>query len=81
MQATNHDGSFGPIEPFNEKIMQEWIRDPKIKHVEVFEGTEENIQARQKLLGVKKRYQKVKPIKQKPDLKITIQIPKNKNDR
>lgn len=58
MQATNHDGSFGPISPFNEDKMQEWIRDPKVKHVEVFEGTEENIKARSKFLGVKKRYQK-----------------------
>lgn len=58
MQAKNYDGSFGPIEPYTEDSLKRTMANQKVQHVEVFEGTEENIKARQRLLGVKKRYQK-----------------------
>jgi hypothetical protein len=58
MQAKHHDGSYGPIEPFTEEGMKRTMANPNVQHVEVFDGTEENIKARKKLLGVKKRYQK-----------------------
>ena len=65
MQASYKDGSFGPIEPFTAEGLKERIQDPNVKHVEVFEATEENLKYRQKLLGVKKRYQKVSKIKKR----------------
>jgi hypothetical protein len=65
MQATHFDGSFGKIEPFTEEGLKQQLANPNVKHVEVFEGTVENIQARQKKLGVKKRYQKAPKIRNK----------------
>jgi hypothetical protein len=58
MQARHFDGSYGPIEPLTEEGLKRTLAMPNVQHVEVFEGTEENIKARQRLLGVKKRYQK-----------------------
>lgn len=69
MQARHHDGSFGPIEPFDGETLGRRLAQPNVAHVEVFEGTEENIKSRQKLYSVKKRYQKAKP---------SIKIPKSK---
>jgi len=63
MQASHFDGTFGKIEPFTEEGLKRKLANPEVKHVEVFEGTEENIKVRQKLLGVKKRYQKSPKIK------------------
>jgi len=65
MQAKHHDGSFGPIELFTNEGMKRTLAQPNVQHVEVFEGTEENINARSKLLGVKKRYQKSPKTKKK----------------
>jgi hypothetical protein len=78
MQAKNYDGSFGPVEPFTGEVLGRTLANPNVQHVEVFEGTEENIKARQKLFSVKKRYQKVKAIKPKTDLNLQIEIPKKK---
>lgn len=58
MQASYRDGSFGPVEPLTDEGLKRTLANPNVQHVEVFEGTEENIKARQRLLGVKKRYQK-----------------------
>lgn len=58
MQASHFDGSFGPIEPYDGELLEWRLAQPNVKHVEVFPSTEENIKARQRLLGVKKRYQK-----------------------
>lgn len=58
MQAKHFDGSFGPIEPFSNEALKRTVAMPQVQHVEIFEATEENIRARQRLLGVKKRYQK-----------------------
>lgn len=58
MQAKHFDGSYGPIEPYTGEGLQKRMAQPNVQHVEVFEATEENLKARQKLLGVKKRYQK-----------------------
>lgn len=63
MQAKHNDGSFGPLEPFDGNALKERLSQPNVQHVEVFEATEENIKARQKLVGVKKRYQKAPKIK------------------
>lgn len=63
MQAIYKDGTCGPIEPYTGECLQKRIQDPNVKHVEVFEATEENLKFRQKLLGVKKRYQKAPKIK------------------
>lgn len=78
MQARHHDGSFGPIEPFDSETLVRRLAQPNVAHVEVFEGTEENIKSRQKLYSVKKRYQKAKPTKPRIDLKLHIEIPKKK---
>ena len=58
MQAKHFDGSYGPIEPYTGEGLQKRMAQPNVQHVEVFEATEENLKARQKLLGVNKRYQK-----------------------
>lgn len=58
MQVKHFDGSFGPIEPLTEEVLKERLAELNVQHVEVFEATEENLKARQKLVGVKKRYQK-----------------------
>ena len=58
MQAKHFDGSYGPIEPYTGEGLQKRMAQPNVQHVEVFEATEENIKSRQRLLGVKKRYQK-----------------------
>lgn len=63
MQAKHFDGSFGPIEPFDGELLKRRLADPDVEHVEVFEANEESLKARQKLLGVKKRYQKTPKIK------------------
>jgi len=36
MQQINHDGSKGPIEPFDKKKMEKFLNDPKVKEVRVF---------------------------------------------
>jgi len=58
MQVKHIDGSYGPIEPYTGEGLRKRMAQPNVQHVEVFEATEENLKARQKLLGVKKRYQK-----------------------
>lgn len=58
MQAKHFDGSYGPIEPFDDNELKKILAQPNVEHVEVFEATEENLKARHRLLGVKKRYQK-----------------------
>jgi hypothetical protein len=71
MQSVNKNGSFGPVEEFNEKKLQAYLDDIDVDHVDVFPGTAENIAERSKLegktklrLGVKKRFQKA-PTSQK----------------
>lgn len=77
MQAHNYDGSFGPIEEFDGDLLQKRLADPNVKHVEVFEATEENIKFRKTLLGVKKRYQKIPVQKVKGNLmEMTLKITK-----
>ena len=58
MQAKHHDGTYGPVMPFDTKELEKQLTNPNVKHVEVFEATAENIKNRQKFLGIKKRYQK-----------------------
>jgi len=61
MQAKNHDGSYGDVMPYDQNILDGLMKRPEVKHVEVFEGTPEEIARRQKMrnnLKVKKRYQK-----------------------
>lgn len=58
MQAKHYDGSYAQIEAFTTAGLKKRLAQPNVEHVEVFEATEENLKARKKLLGVKKRYQK-----------------------
>ncbi|MGV3695522.1 hypothetical protein [Flavobacterium sp.] len=62
MQERYHDGSYGKIAPLNSDKLEDWLRKPEVSHVEVFEGTPEEIARREKFknqLKVKKRFQKV----------------------
>ena len=43
MQARNHDGTYGEPIPYSEIGMSKLIKQKKVSHVEVFEGTPENI--------------------------------------
>jgi hypothetical protein len=67
MQSVDLNGLMGPIKEFNEGEIQKMLKDPNIDHVDVFEGTKENLEKRQKLVGKKykvaKRYQKAPRIK------------------
>jgi hypothetical protein len=65
MQAIYKNGTCGPIEPYTGECLKERIQDPNVKHIEVFEATEENIKYRNRLLKVKKRFQKAPKIKKR----------------
>jgi hypothetical protein len=58
MQSRHHDGSYGQLKPFSQDEMLKEMQNPNVSHVEVFEGTEEQIKYRQKLFNSKRRYQK-----------------------
>lgn len=51
MQRIDNDGLRQEIKAFNEGEMQEWLKSPNTQSVEVFEGTEENIEVRKKAIG------------------------------
>jgi hypothetical protein len=69
MQTVNHQGFLGPVEPFTDTNCKRAMADPNVDHIDVFEGTEENINHRQSLVGkryiVKKRFQKTGSNKKK----------------
>ena len=60
MQVKHHDGSFGLPEKLDSEKLENWLRDPTVEKVEVFNATEEELARRSKpsFLRVKKRYQK-----------------------
>ena len=58
MQAKNNDGTYGEILPYTPEGLTAEMAKLNVQHVEVFEGSKENIRKRTMLLGVKKRYQK-----------------------
>lgn len=61
MQERHHDGSYGKVAPLNQEELENWLQKPNVKHVEVFEGTPEELERREKLqqkFSVKKRFQK-----------------------
>jgi hypothetical protein len=63
MQTVNLTGIYGQITKYNQEELETLLKRKDISHVEVFDGTEENIKERQgwigkTKLGVKKRYQK-----------------------
>ena len=51
MQRIDNDGFRQQISEFSEGKMNEWLKNPDTQSVEVFEGTEENIEARKKAIG------------------------------
>lgn len=53
MQSVDLNGILGEPTPLEPKKLAEMLKDPNIDHVDVFEGTEENIQHRKKLAGKK----------------------------
>lgn len=67
MQSVDKKGILGEPIPFNADQLSKMLSDPNIDHVDVFEGTEENIKNRKKLAGKKykvaKRFQKAPRIK------------------
>jgi predicted ATPase len=70
MQVSNNDGILGAIQEYNEENMKKALSDTNTGHVEVFEGTEEELERRGKLVGkkkfsVKKRFQKTGSNKKK----------------
>jgi hypothetical protein len=62
MQSVSHHGIMGKIQDLNPQNLKEAMEDPKVDHVDVFEGTPEEIERRTKMIGkkysVKKRFQK-----------------------
>jgi hypothetical protein len=62
MQAKNHDGTYGEPTPFSQDGMNKLLQKKDVSHVEVFEGTPEELAKRAAFknnLKVKKKYQKV----------------------
>jgi len=62
MQSVDRFGTMGNVSPFHQEKLEEMMKDPNIDHVDVFEGTPEEIERRTKMIGkkysVKKRFQK-----------------------
>jgi len=59
MQVKHFDGSFGPVEPFDGNELKKRLAQPNVQHVEVFDGTPQEIERRTNLsLRVHKRFQK-----------------------
>ena len=62
MQTVDISGILGPIEEFTPQRLNEALADENIDHVDIFEGSKENIEKRTKLVGkkytVSKRFQK-----------------------
>lgn len=53
MQSVDHNGLLGKVQAFKESGMEKMLQDPKIDHVDVFDGTLENIRHRKSLEGKK----------------------------
>ncbi len=63
MQTVDHFGRYGDITEYSKENLETLLKRKDISHVEVFDGTQENINERKgwigkTKLGVKKRYQK-----------------------
>lgn len=69
MQSVDHKGLLGQVKEFDAGEMAKMLKNPKIDHVDVFEGTPENLEKRKKLVGkkynCKPAYQKAPKIKKK----------------
>ena len=55
MQEKMMDGSYGEPVPFDKDKMEESLKKPEVSHVEVFQGTEENLKNRRELIESKRR--------------------------
>jgi len=62
MQTVNRFGVLGPIEPLTSEGLKQAMANPDIDHIDVFEGTPENLEKRRAMVGkkftVSKRFQK-----------------------
>lgn len=56
MQSVDQNGILGELQKFDPKEMAEMLKNPNIDHVDVFEGTKENIEHRKSLVGKKFKY-------------------------
>ena len=78
MQSVKKDGTLGPVEEFTMENVKKAAQDPDVDHIDVFEGTHENITHRQSLVGkkfsIKKKYQKTGSIKKKSKIDLTLNI-------
>jgi hypothetical protein len=45
------NGKFGPVEPFNGDALSKKLNDQEVDHVEVFNGTKENIEKANSRVG------------------------------
>jgi len=62
MQTVDRFGFLGPVEPLTSEGLKQAMANPDIDHVDVFEGTAENLEKRRAMVGKKftvtKRFQK-----------------------
>ncbi|RDY57696.1 hypothetical protein [Flagellimonas nanhaiensis] len=69
MQSVDHNGILGPIREFEAGELEKMLKDPNIDHVDVFEGTPENLEKRKKMIGkkysIKPAYRKAPKMKKK----------------
>ncbi|MCK5017967.1 MAG: hypothetical protein KAS32_13000 [Candidatus Peribacteraceae bacterium] len=69
MQSVDNSGVLGALKEFDAKELAKMLQNPEIDHVDVFEGTPENLKKRKKMVGkkykLKPAYQKVPKIKRK----------------
>lgn len=65
MQTVDRSGILGDVQKVTKGALEKALKDPDVDHVDIFEGTEENIKRRKSLIGKKykfKRYRKAPTI-------------------
>ena len=80
MQAKMNDGTYGlPVE-FNQKGLDALLKDKNVDHVEVFEGTPEEIKKRKKY-KISRGFRKTPRVEKRVDLKMDVNIGSKRNSK
>lgn len=58
MQTVDQSGLLGEVQALTNENLGKALKDPNINHVDVFEGTEENIKHRKSLIGKKYKFKR-----------------------
>lgn len=86
MQTVSHEGILGKVEQFTQEGLNEALQRKDVHHVDVFDGTPENIEHRKSMQGKKLNlkvhtgFKKTGSINNKAGIKLEINI-KGKNGK